>query len=299
MTVSPYPQPGARTPPYEGCSRPSENGSCTEGLEVYDSHPCPQASLSPQSMPLDVAVESVPAFSRFKGLEILRSLGRSTTLSLTGSGDLCTAFDYDSSKKGGSEERRRAGQETSSRRSRGSSGIIDFLVAMGMLLMSTLVTILIMIHGTQSWLISLLYIIFKIVDFIIGYLAARQANRVLYILTLVITIVVLVGGIYFAARAIVGIVDHPTFFESEYDDDTGTRKGNPLSSTSPLAHYVGVMPSEDAEKVVTRPTSFCLYHQMPMNLADMRKALYKSSPDVISPTVPLFVAYRSRKGQAL
>ncbi|WKX92021.1 hypothetical protein Q1695_010224 [Nippostrongylus brasiliensis] len=220
MTVSPYPQPGARTPPYEGCSRPSENGSCTEGLEVYDSHPCPQASLSPQSMPLDVAVESVPAFSRFKGLEILRSLGRSTTLSLTGSGDLCTAFDYDSSKKGGSEERRRAGQETSSRRSRGSSGIrvyygcgeaqIDFLVAMGMLLMSTLVTILIMIHGTQSWLISLLYIIFKIVDFIIGYLAARQANRVLYILTLVITIVVLVGGIYFAARAIVGIVDHPS-----------------------------------------------------------------------------------------
>ncbi|WKX92023.1 hypothetical protein Q1695_010226 [Nippostrongylus brasiliensis] len=92
----------------------------------------------------------------------------------------------------------------------------DFLVAMGMLLMSILVTILIMIKGTQSWLISLLYIVFKIIDFIIGYLAARQANRVLYILTLVITIVVLVGGIYFAARAIVGIVDHPIIIHIIY-----------------------------------------------------------------------------------
>ncbi|WKX92024.1 hypothetical protein Q1695_010226 [Nippostrongylus brasiliensis] len=219
-TVSPYPQPGASTPSYEGCCRASQNGTTTEVLEVYDSHPCPQASLSPGSIPLDIAVESVPAFSRFRRLEILRSLGRSTTLSPTGSGDPCTAFDYDSSKKGGSEERRRAGQETSSRRSRVSTGVgvyygcgeaqTDFLVAMGMLLMSILVTILIMIKGTQSWLISLLYIVFKIIDFIIGYLAARQANRVLYILTLVITIVVLVGGIYFAARAIVGIVDHPS-----------------------------------------------------------------------------------------
>ncbi|WKX92025.1 hypothetical protein Q1695_010227 [Nippostrongylus brasiliensis] len=216
-TVFPYSQPGTSTPSHQGCSRASQNGTTPEGLEAYDEHLCPQAPLSPESIPLDVDVESVPAFSRFKSLETLRSLGSSAPLRSAVDGD--PYITYDSPRKSGSEERRRAGQETQTSQSRVHSGVrvyygcgegqTDFLVAMGMLLMSTLVTVLIVIGGTQSMLISILYIIFKIIDFIVGYLAARQANRTLYILTLVITIVVLVGGIYFAARAIVGIVDHP------------------------------------------------------------------------------------------
>ncbi|KHJ83932.1 hypothetical protein OESDEN_16361 [Oesophagostomum dentatum] len=68
--------------------------------------------------------------------------------------------------------------------------------------------------------------------------------------------------------------------------------------TNPLLHYIGIMTSSEAEKAVQRPTSFRLYHQASMSLAEMREALRDGLPDAISPTLPLYIIYRSSEGKA-
>ncbi|KAK6054714.1 hypothetical protein COOONC_07782 [Cooperia oncophora] len=77
----------------------------------------------------------------------------------------------------------------------------------------------------------------------------------------------------------------------------GTRRRVETVITNPLLRYIGIMTAAEAEEVVTRPTTFRLYHQTSMTLEEMRKALHNNLPEAVTPTVPLFVMYRSRTGQ--
>ncbi|PIO77208.1 hypothetical protein TELCIR_00725 [Teladorsagia circumcincta] len=56
------------------------------------------------------------------------------------------------------------------------------------------------------------------------------------------------------------------------------------------------MTAAEAEKLVTEPTTFRLYHQIATTLEGMRSALHLNSPDAVAPTIPLFIVYRSRVG---
>ncbi|RCN48484.1 hypothetical protein ANCCAN_05480 [Ancylostoma caninum] len=74
---------------------------------------------------------------------------------------------------------------------------------------------------------------------------------------------------------------------------------HPVDTTTsdPLLHYIGILTPAEAEEAVPRPTSFRLYHQTKLSLAEMRNALRDGSPDAISPVLPLCVIYRCSEGQ--
>nr|CDJ91289.1 hypothetical protein HCOI_01443600 [Haemonchus contortus] len=68
------------------------------------------------------------------------------------------------------------------------------------------------------------------------------------------------------------------------------------STNNPFYHYIGIMTAAEAEKIVTKPTVFRLYHRTALSLEETRDALRKNSPEAVAPTIQLFVIYRSRRG---
>ncbi|XGW23154.1 hypothetical protein V3C99_005419 [Haemonchus contortus] len=87
----------------------------------------------------------------------------------------------------------------------------DMLVALGILFGTMILSFIILLDpaGSKRPLFLAIFALFKLIVFIVGYFGARNDNRILLICTIILTAVALVGSVYFAARAIVEVTDHP------------------------------------------------------------------------------------------